>query len=390
MKNTREHFRIDEIKNFAFEVLKKSGYSEENARATAYALVEADKKGIFSHGLAGGTGLEEAVKRTGLFTTVIPDAKPKILSKKYPTIAIIDGNASPGHISSMFAIKLIKKLARKFGIAKVFVIEANHFGAAGIWSEMIANERDLIGNVTCTTSALVKPMGDDPEGLDYTKGAGKEVRLGTNPLAVSIPYTNGIITLDMALTKMAANYCIKAYKTGEMLTISEYVADENYKSTLDPKDFIGMKNGKQYLKGSIFPLGSTHSGYKGDILLRMIEIELAVYGGSLEKAEMGSRYKRVALAFQAQAIDTLYTKDEAKKRVQDIMVDYESKYFGSKTRWPGDRASKAAKYSEKEGIPYAQGQIEMLKRAAEYVGYNFDELIKSIEEKKYPSDIFRK
>ncbi len=390
LRDKRNHFKVEEIYNFAYEVLKKSGYPEESAKVTAHVLIEADKKGIFSHGLAGGTGLEEAVKRTGLFTTVIPDAKPEIIPQKYPAIAIINGNASPGHTSSMIAVELVKKLARKYGIAKVFVKEANHFGAAGVWSEMIANDMDLIGTVTCTTSALVKPMGDDPEGLDYTKSAGKEVRMGTNPIAISVPHNKGIITVDMALTKMAANYCIKAYKTGEMLTIPEYLADKNYKSTLDPKEFIGIKDGKQYLKGSIFPLGSTHSGYKGDALLRMIEIELAIAGGSLEKAEMGSRYKRVSLAFQAQIIDGLYTKEEAKNRVGELMKDYESKYFGPKTRWSGDRSIKASEYSEREGIPYSHSQIEMLKRAAEFVGLNFDEMIQSCGNKQFPSVIFRK
>jgi hypothetical protein len=57
----------------------------------------------------------------------------------------------------------------------------------------------------------------------------------------------------MALTKLAGNYCLKALKTGEMLTIPEYVADENYKSTLDPRDLIGFREGQHYLKGRGWP-----------------------------------------------------------------------------------------------------------------------------------------
>jgi L-2-hydroxycarboxylate dehydrogenase (NAD+) len=390
MLDTREHYKTSDIVEFAVKLLIKSGYPKASAEATVFTLLEADKRGIYSHGLAGGTGLEEAVKGIGLFSTVIPNNQPEILPQKYPTLAVIDSNGAPGHITSMKAVELVKELARKHGIAKVIVKEANHFGAAGVWSEMIASEGDLIGTVTCTTSALAKPMGDDPNGIDYTKGAGKEARLGTNPIAISIPHSDGLLTVDMALTKMAANYCMKALKTGEMLTIPEYVADENYKSTLNPQDFVGEKDGESYIKGGIFPLGSTHSGYKGDILLRMIEVEHSIGGGPIEKVEVGTKRKRISLSFQAQVVDFLYSKKNAQNRVKELMKDYEENYFGTNTRWPGDRSKKALEYSIKEGIPYSEGQIEMWKRAAKHVDLEFDELIQSIGKKPYPKEIFKK
>ncbi|MEA2071124.1 MAG: Ldh family oxidoreductase [Asgard group archaeon] len=390
MKNKRDHYKINEIENLAIKVLQKSGYPEKAAKATAKALLEADKRGIFSHGLAGGTGLEEAATLTGLFTTVNPEAEPEILPQKYPTIAIIDAHSAPGHITSEKAVALVKKLARKYGLAKVIVKEANHFGAAGVWSERIAKEGDLIGTVTCTTSALVKPMGDDPKGLDYTKGAGEDLRTGTNPIAISIPHYTGILTLDMALTRMAANYCIKAYKTGEKLHIPEYAADKNYKSTLDPADFVEITNGKQHYKGSIFPLGSTQAGYKGDALLRMIEAEHSIGGGALKKIDSKPNSPRISLGYQAQVIDYQYTKEEAQSRVRELMTDYEENYFGPATRWPGDRGKKALEYSQQEGIPYHHQQVEMLKRIAKQVGVDFDAIVQSLEKKVYPVAIFKK
>ncbi|HUT82632.1 MAG TPA: Ldh family oxidoreductase [Candidatus Bathyarchaeia archaeon] len=390
MSQYRNHYKINEIVNLAFRVLQIRGYPEESAKATAHALLEADKRGIFSHGLAGGAGLEEAANISGLFSTVNPKATPEILPQKYPTLAVIDAHSAPGHITSIKAVELVKKLARQSGFAKVIVKEANHFGAAGVWSEMIAQELDLIGIVTCTTSALAKVMGDDPIGLDYTKGAGKELRLGTNPIAISIPYTKGILTLDMACTRMAANYCIKAYKTGEMLTIPEYVADKNYQSTLNPKDFIEIIDGKQVISGSIFPLGSTLAGYKGDALLRMIEIDHSIGGGPISKVSPSPTSPRISLMFQAQIIDFHYTKNEALQRVKELMQDYEENYFGSASRWPGERAQKALEYSMKEGIPYHQGQIDMLKRAAKKAGLDFNNLVHSLGDKPYPTEIFKK
>lgn len=140
-----------------------------------------------------------------------------MLEQKYPSLAVIDANGAPGPVISILAVDLVKDIARKQGLARVFVNNANHFGAAGVWSSRIAGDHDLAGIVTCTTVACVRPMGDDPEGLDYTKGAGKKVRTGTNPLSVSVPYEDGILTLDMALTRLATSYCVKALKTGETL-----------------------------------------------------------------------------------------------------------------------------------------------------------------------------
>ena len=392
MKGTREHYSVESVHKFAVKVLMKSSFPEKAAEAIAFALLEADKRGVFSHGLAGGLGLEEVVKRLALFASVDSQAEPIILPQKYPTLAVIDAKRAPGHLSSLIAVDLVKKIARNLGIGKVVVKNANHFGAACVWSSKIAEDGDLIGAVTCTTAAIVKPMGDDPNGLDYTIGAGREVRTGTNPLAISIPHKEGILTMDMALTKLAVSYFLKALKTGEMTKIPEYLADENYQSSMNPKELIGTREGKQFFKGSIFPLGSTHSGYKGDVLLRMIEVDHSLGGGAIKRVNAGSidPNRRISLAFQAQAIDFHYTKEDARNRVRELMLDYELKYFGSASRWPGDRAEAAYEYSVKEGIPYSQEQIDMLKRAALHVSMNFDEMVQSVGRKPYPMEIFKK
>lgn len=387
----RDHFSIKDMREFTLKVLIKAGYPEGAAKSTTYALLEADIQGIFSHGIAGGTGLEEAVMRSGITEALDPNAIPIILTQKYPSIAVIDGNGAPGHITAEIAVELVKKLARKFGIAKVFVHNTNHYGAAGVWSEKIAKTGDLKGEVSCTTVAVAKVMGDDPERLDYTKGAGKEVRMGTNPLAISIPHQDGVLTMDMAWTRMAVSYCLKYLKAGEMMKIPDYIADHQYASTLNPQDFIDLNN-LNNLKGSVFPHGSSGAGYKGDIMLRFLEIDQSIGGGPIKKvafAGPGSE-RRISHSFQAQVIDFHYTEKEAKTRIKELMNDYEQKYFGSASRWPGDRAKKSREYSIKEGIPYSRGQVDTLRRAAKHVGLDFDILLQSIGKKQFPKEIFNK
>jgi L-2-hydroxycarboxylate dehydrogenase (NAD+) len=386
----RNHYSVDDVYQFSLNVLEAAGYNKTKSKSTAYALLEADKRGIFSHGTAGGTGIEESVKRSGITATVRLDTEPIILDQKYPTITIIDAKGSPGHYSSDIAVDLVKKLAREYGYGKVFVNNANHYGAAGVWSHKIAEDGDLKGVSTCTTVAVARVLGDDPERLDYTKGAGKENRLGTNPLAISIPYQEGILTFDTAWTRMAVSYCLKQLKSGEMMTIPEYIGDQNFKSTLDPKGFADSMETLSQAKGTVFPHGSTLAGYKGDSMLRFIEIDNSLGGGPIEKIPLGAQdeRRRISHTFEAQALDVLYTVDDAKKRVKDLMKDYKSKYFGFSSRWPGDRAQEALEYSIREGIPYSKGQIESLQRTADYTNIEFS--LEPISTKLYPSSIFNK
>jgi LDH2 family malate/lactate/ureidoglycolate dehydrogenase len=233
-------------------------------------------------------------------------------------------------------------------------------------------------------------MGDDPDRLDYTKGAGETIRLGTNPLAISIPHTDGIVTFDTAWTRMAVSYCLKHLKSGKMMTLPEYIGDAEYKSTFDPRDFAVSMDDLKNITGTVFPHGSTLAGYKGDSMLRFIEMDNALGGGPITKIDLGSTDKTrwISHTFEAQAIDVLYSKRDAKKRIRSLMSDYEQNYFGKNSRWPGDRADMAEIYSESNGIPYDEGQIETLKRAAEHVNLEFDLPIS--QEKPFPEHLFNK
>ena len=386
----RDHFDVNGIYKFSLDVLKAAGYSDTKANATAVALLEADKRGIFSHGTAGGTGLEEAVKRVGPSSIIRLDTEPEIKPQKYPTLATIDAKGSPGHYSSEIAVALVKQIAREYGYGKVVVYNANHFGAAGIWTQRISAEGDLKGTSTCTTAAVVRVMGDDPNHLDYTIGAGKTNRIGTNPLAISYPYDGGVLTFDTAWVRLAVSYCLKCLKSGQKLTIPEYVADKNYKSSLDPTDFADSISTLNEEKGSIFPLGSTLAGYKGDNMLRFIEIDNATGGGPIVKIPEASKdaSRWISHTFEAQVLDFKYSLDEAKSRIRQLMLDYEENYFGTSSRWPGDRADQAVSYAMTSGIPYSEGQINTLKRAADLVGQSFT--LQSLGSSDFPEDIFNK
>ncbi|MHA2101634.1 MAG: hypothetical protein ACW99A_23520, partial [Candidatus Kariarchaeaceae archaeon] len=114
-------------------------------------------------------------------------------------------------------------------------------------------------------------------------------------------------------------------------------------------------------------------------------------GGPTKKIPLGpSKERRISHSFQAQVIDFHYSHSEAKSTLRKLMTDYESKYFGLASRWPGDRSLQAKAYAEKEGIPYSEGQVNTLRRAASHAGLNFKDILKPCNIQEYPADIFNK
>ena len=396
LSGSRDHRDFQGLMEFCISCLSKKAYPAQVATETAFTLVEGDARGIYTHGAAGGTGLEESLSFKGATATVDVNGQPQKLDQKYSTIGVMDGDAAPGHYTSRLAVEWVRQLARAHGMAKVYVYNTNHFGAAGIWSDEIAKDKDLIGHVTCTAHASVRFLGDDPEGVDYTKGAaiGKQQRLGSNPDAYSIPYENGLLTIDMANTELAISLFYKAFKEGlvtgkpKALKIPNYVADAEYRPTFDPGDVVRLEGGELKVLGSVFPHGGLR-GYKGQIMIQRVEADHSFGGGPIRVMQHGSisQEARVSHAFEAQATDFLYTKTEALERMNSLVGDW-SDYMGPASRMPGERSQLAREYSLSNGIPYSEDQIATLRRCGEMAGVDLDTVGSSV--KSYPANLFTK
>src|SRR5437867_10963672 len=93
----RDHREVEALLSFCRECLERKGYPPAYAETTAFALVEADARGIFTHGAAGGTGLDEALARTGVAATGGVGAGARRLEPRSPTIGVIDACGGAGH-----------------------------------------------------------------------------------------------------------------------------------------------------------------------------------------------------------------------------------------------------------------------------------------------------
>jgi len=348
--------RHDVIRSYVCSILEGYGVPAGKAHITSDVLVETDMRGIFSHGV---NQLDIMIVPSLVAGGIDPDAaaEDKTKNPNFP-IRHIDAHGDLGYSVAMDAVDLVKHLARDRGYGKVYVFNANHFGAAGVYSESICQEKDLSGRVMCTTSAFVKPYG------------GIKSRLGTNLICWSIPYKKGIITIDMATTIHAVSGIIKALVEGIPMPFPVY--DQNIQETLDPTKFKDLFD---FLKhGSMIPLGGlgkgdADAGYKGTGLATLIELDSVIGGGFSDfvSAVVFDKERWVRQTFEAWRIDTLFPKDQSLQQISDTVQSIR-KDQGEHMFLPGEIEAENREIALREGIQYTDKQILRLEK----MGQAFD------------------
>ena len=129
----------DNLRSFCIDAMVKFGMDQTDAATTAEVLVTTDLMGINTHGSKQLYLLLKSMKEGGLNV----NAKPEVVSEG-PSFAIIDSHFAMPMVTATKAMNIAMKKARQTGIAYVGVKRSGHFGAAGYYANMAAQER-LIG-----------------------------------------------------------------------------------------------------------------------------------------------------------------------------------------------------------------------------------------------------
>ena len=352
-----ENKRVSEeaLVRFATKIIMALGAPEERARMTAEILTAADMRGISSHGVAGGTGLRELVERIQK-DAIDPNATPSIKRNTNWAVATMDAQAGIGPAAAMDATRLAGDLADEYGIGKVYVHNANHFGAACVYVEALI-ERGLAGRATCTSGAWMKPY------------AGNRIRLGTNPIAWGVPAGDQAIVIDVAMTQRAVSPAIRASRAGEAIP-PDYFLDEN------GEVISGHVPYDELIKGSVLPLGGMQFGYKGSGLAVLIDLDGVIGGGATEHIPTlrVQPDARITQTIEAWRLDALNPVEDAKRRLAEAVQDIKS-CGGPEMLLPGEREARKKADAKKNGIPYEASQWETLKMIGGWLGVEPPEAI---------------
>jgi LDH2 family malate/lactate/ureidoglycolate dehydrogenase len=424
----RARYRAEDLVRFGTEVLVKVGFPEKQARAAARVLVEADLRGDHAHGMTGGTSLDEILSKAH---GNLPEWGFKRIEfaefakdhRRYPTILTVDARGALGHYVALEIIPDVVNTAKELGYAKAYIRNSTHFGDCGIYSEIIAGE-DLAAKVTCTSPAWTKAFigfqdeEDEASEVNRSRYEGVLKRFGTNPIAWSIPYDRGIITIDMAATQRAVSPALEVAKYNaqalgierdraglfrvrigdEKRALSEIHLEVARSGTRE--EALGrLKAGKEIplmgvqkglLKGPegedirfplafdevfktefwVAPLGGTVFGYKGFGLNMLIELDNVLGGGIpgliriLDEEGNPTTPERVSQTIEAYAIDALHPVAETKKRLGEA-VETTLACGNPLMMLPGQKEQETRRAYLSNGIPLSAERIQVLKGIAQ-------------------------
>jgi len=163
------NYSYEELKRFCEDAFQKFGFNDEEARIITDVLLLSDLYGIESHGTARLVKYHKDICN-GLIHV---DAKPEVVFET-PVSAVIDGHGGMGQVISHQAMNMAIAKAKQVGMAFVTVRNSTHYGIAGYYAKMAADQ-GLMGFSTTNTNAIMVPT------------FGRKAMLGSNPLAFSCP-----------------------------------------------------------------------------------------------------------------------------------------------------------------------------------------------------------
>ena len=242
--------QIKNLEAFCIAAMVDAGLTLKDAELSARVFATTDSWGTFTHGTRQIRGLMKNARRGRLVAT----AKEKIVNEG-PSWAIIDAcDGMPTSISYR-AVELALKKASETGMCYVGVRGSSHFGAAGFYSNMIA-EGGMLGMSFCNVEPCMTVPG------------GKSRILGTNPIAWAAPTgTSRTIMLDIATSAVAATKIFAAKSEGREIP-DTWLVDDYGVPTTNPNEFPE--------KGSQLPM----AGHKGYGLAVLVEILTATLSGA--------------------------------------------------------------------------------------------------------------
>lgn len=176
---------LDPLKELLVKLFVRMGMFQVEAEVAAARLIEADLRGIHSHGSRTIDRYLEAMDMGDI------DPRAQILTvAETPAVAVLDGSRGVGHVAATRAMELAIQKASEVGTGTVTVRNSHHFGAAAVYV-LMAVEAGMIGYCTTNTGrATVAAHGSTQGGT------------ANNAIAWGVPVREGSpFVLDMACAK---------------------------------------------------------------------------------------------------------------------------------------------------------------------------------------------
>ncbi len=166
-------YRHDKVADFAKQVFLGLGLPDADPRTIADDLVEADLRGLASHGVARIPIYSRRIREG------VVNPTPNITVEEVTPVArLVSGDDGMGFIVAHRAMDEAIQIAKTYGVGLAAVKRSTHFGMAALYVQQ-AMRAGQIGLAFTTSSPALPVWG------------GRSVFLGAAPLAVGAPGQSG-------------------------------------------------------------------------------------------------------------------------------------------------------------------------------------------------------
>jgi len=323
-------------------VFQKLDVPAEDARIVAEHLVEADLRGVHSHGVIRVPTYVNGIKKG----TINPHPKIEVVEDHGGQV-VMDADFGLGQLTAYRANELAIERGKEHGMAAVALRRSTHCGAMAYYA-IRARAADLIG--IAITNA----------GMNMTPTGGTKNIIGNNPFAMAVPTTREWpMVLDMATSVVAGGKLDVARSKGESIPLG-WARDKDGNPTTDP---VAAR------QGSLEPVG----GPKGYGMAVMLDVLAGVLSGGRFGGMLGVEPGRGGMSPFFMTIDsTLFMSLDQFKARMDELIDQ----IHECPKSPGvDRIYVAGEIEYglqsnrlANGLPIEESVLESLEAAAREVG----------------------
>jgi LDH2 family malate/lactate/ureidoglycolate dehydrogenase len=333
------------LESWSTGLLEKFGYSPVDAAFLAATLVDANSRGVDSHGVIRLPAYERRIAEK----LITPGNRAIVTTSG--SVVKVDANGTAGQLAARDAAEAALRLSRESGVATAVVHGSAHFGSAGFFARWFA-ENGAIGMVVSNSEPIVVPHG------------GREALLGTNPFAFAAP-TNGLpVSLDMATSTVAMGKIMVAQAMGQSIP-ANWGVDDRGEGTTDADAVTAL-----------LPVG----GPKGYGLGFLVEVLGGVLSGSAIAHDLGNMYtdfskpQNIGHWMLALDIEHFMPLETFKSRIQALvdMAHSTAPAAGfDSVLVPGEPEEFNRERRERDGIPLPDATVEELGLLAGRYGVTF-------------------
>lgn len=339
-------FPPEALRAFTHETFVALGLPDADAGLVADGLIEADLRGLASHGVAR---IPIYAKR--LKCGIVNPRPTIVISQPAAAVALVDGDDGMGFVVGDRAMARAIDMARTSGIGLAGVRRSTHYGMGAIYA-MQAIEAGMISLAFTNSSPAIPVWG------------GRNVFLGAAPFAAGAPGgEKGPYVLDMAMTIVARGKIRLAAQRGDPIPLGLALDTDGHPTTDARKAFEGV----------CLPFG----GAKGAALSMLMDILCGVFTGAAYGGDVKSLYfdfsgpQNVGHFFLAMRPDLFISAEEFARRM-DVLVgrvkDCPRAAGFDEIMMPGEPEARKREALLKAGIPLTGDIVEALETEAAALG----------------------